>query len=54
MELPRWDTAAKATMSVTCSFPKSNGSDGSKIMSDKGDVSINANMAVPKGFLKYW
>lgn len=43
----------KATVSVACSSCKSNGNDGGKIMSDKGDVSINANMAVSKGFLKY-
>ena len=53
MELSRWDTAAKATLSVTCSSHKSNSDDGSKIMSDKGDVSIKANVAVSKGFLKY-
>jgi len=47
-----WDTAAKATVSVACSAHKSNGNGGSKKRLDKGDVSINANMAVSKGFLK--
>ena len=52
MELSCQDTAAKATMSVDCSSRKSNGNDGSKIISDNSD-SIDSNMAVSKGFLKY-
>lgn len=53
MELSHWHTAAKATVSVACSSRKSDGNDGSNIMSDKCDVNINANVPVSKGFLKY-
>lgn len=44
--------AAKAAVSIACSSFKSNGNDGSKIMSGKGDVSINVNMVVSKGFFE--